>query len=174
MVGICECGCGEKTNIARCTDPVKGWVFGQPLRYILGHSRRFKGTPWWVNEKSQCWEWTLYKNWNGYGIQKVAGKMKRAHRVVYEKYVGPIPAGMDLDHLCKNRGCVNPKHLEPVTGTENARRRKDSKLNMTKVTEIRRLLKLGVKGSVVAKQFGISQDTVSNIKLNKQWQGEKK
>lgn len=48
--------------------------------------------------------------------------MRRAHRVVYESLVGPIPAGLELDHTCRVRRCVNPDHLEPVTHAENQRR----------------------------------------------------
>ena len=47
------------------------------------------------------------------------GKYRRPHRVVYEALVGPIPDGLELDHLCFNRRCVNPNHMEPVTGYEN-------------------------------------------------------
>lgn len=45
-----------------------------------------------------------------------------AHRVAYELWVGPIPEGMELDHRCKVRACINPAHLEPVTHAENMRR----------------------------------------------------
>lgn len=63
-----------------------------------------------------CWEWTAARDRKGYG--RVA-KHSLAHRAVYELLVGPIPEGLDLDHLCRNHGCVFPLHLEPVTRREN-------------------------------------------------------
>lgn len=68
-----------------------------------------------------CWEWQASKRGN-YGQFKINGTSKVAHRAVYEEVVGPIPAGLTLDHLCRNCGCVNPDHLEPVTMAENVRR----------------------------------------------------
>jgi hypothetical protein len=72
-----------------------------------------------------CWEWIASKNDGGYG--QVASETRparplRAHRVIYEMLVGLIPEGMTLDHLCRNRGCVNPGHLEIVSRGENVRR----------------------------------------------------
>ena len=64
---------------------------------------------------SGCWLWIGAVSVNGYGKLKVNRRTKLAHRVVYEDLVGPIPAGLTLDHLCRNRQCVNPRHLEPVT-----------------------------------------------------------
>src|SRR4051812_41628217 len=61
-----------------------------------------------------CWEWTAFKL-RGYGqFSPWKGLLCRAHRYAYELLVGPIPEGHELDHLCRNRGCVNPAHLEPV------------------------------------------------------------
>lgn len=65
-----------------------------------------------------CWLWTGSLNAAGYGKH---GK-KVAHRVVYELLVGPIPPGLQMDHLCRVRRCVNPDHLEPVTQQVNIER----------------------------------------------------
>lgn len=59
---------------------------------------------------------------NGYGHGTLNGKTSYAHRMAYELFIGPIPEGLVLDHLCRERGCVNPRHLEPVTYLENCKR----------------------------------------------------
>jgi len=72
---------------------------------------------------SGCWMWTGTRTKQGYG--NLCSSVKRtniAHRLVYEALVGPIPEGLHLDHLCREPGCVNPQHLEPVTLAENIRR----------------------------------------------------
>lgn len=71
-----------------------------------------------------CWLWTGVRNWGGYGFFYVDANCfgKAAHRFAYETEIGPIPEGLQLDHLCRNRQCVNPAHLEPVTQQENIRR----------------------------------------------------
>ncbi|MHB8311836.1 MAG: HNH endonuclease signature motif containing protein [Candidatus Dormibacteria bacterium] len=70
---------------------------------------------------SGCWEWRGARG-RGYGVIWVAGALAKAHRVVYELLVEPIPPGFELDHLCRRPACVNPSHLEPVTHVENMRR----------------------------------------------------
>lgn len=70
----------------------------------------------------QCWLWPGRGHSHGYGSAKADGKWRLAHRYVYSRLVGVIPDGMTLDHLCKNKLCVNPEHLEVVTRAENLRR----------------------------------------------------
>ena len=69
-----------------------------------------------------CWEWTGAKTGHGYGKVLTYRRTRVAHRVLYELLIGPVPDRMELDHLCRNPGCVNPDHLEPVTHRENVMR----------------------------------------------------
>jgi hypothetical protein len=71
-----------------------------------------------------CWLWMALKSEKGYGLLWAGSGSKclKAHRVAYELMVGPIPEGLQLDHLCRNPGCVNPAHLEPVSNRENTLR----------------------------------------------------
>ena len=77
-----------------------------------------------------CWLWPGGTNGRGYGIIGVkrgpgeGSRMLYVHRVMYEKYVGPIPDGLEIDHLCRVRNCANPTHLEAVTRAENVRRQR--------------------------------------------------
>lgn len=88
-----------------------GPVPRDPLTRILEHT----------NQSGDCWTWDLQHDHNGYALVRLSNPRRtaRVHRVLYEFLVGPIPDGMELDHLCRNRGCVNPAHLEPVTHREN-------------------------------------------------------
>lgn len=71
---------------------------------------------------SGCWAWMGSLNKSGYGSITIGGWTRNAHRVSYELACGPVPDGLDLDHLCRVRCCINPDHLEPVTRRENLRR----------------------------------------------------
>ncbi len=72
-----------------------------------------------IDEVNGCWVWTAAISGPGYAVLSVGGRAALAHRVSYELFVGPIPLGLELDHLCRNTRCVNPDHLEPVTHREN-------------------------------------------------------
>jgi hypothetical protein len=75
-----------------------------------------------IDQNTGCWVWIAGKDGGGYGAFKMGHKMEIAHRVAYELYIGSIPEGKNIDHLCRNRSCVNPDHLEPVSQKENVRR----------------------------------------------------
>lgn len=75
-----------------------------------------------IMREGGCWIWQGAVDRDGYGRVKLAGKNRLAHRAFYEELVEPIPNGLTLDHLCRNRACVNPEHLEPVPLATNIRR----------------------------------------------------
>lgn len=77
-----------------------------------------------VDKTDTCWLWTTSATSPRYGVFWVGGKKRSAyaHRFAYELLVGPIPEGMHIDHVCENRLCVNPDHLEPVTAAKNTQR----------------------------------------------------
>lgn len=69
-----------------------------------------------------CWLSTLAGNGKGYAVIGIAGRMEYVHRAAYIEWVGPIPDGLEIDHLCRIRNCIRPLHLEPVTHGENMTR----------------------------------------------------
>ena len=69
-----------------------------------------------------CWVWHAAVGDDGYGVFRMKGKLYKAHRASYVLFKGPVPAGLHIDHLCRNRQCVNPEHLEAVTQTVNNQR----------------------------------------------------
>lgn len=72
-------------------------------------------------DSGECWEWSGQRV-NGYGRFQLNDRNRTAHQVAYELFVGPIPEGLEIDHLCRNRACVNPTHMELVTHRENVLR----------------------------------------------------
>ena len=72
----------------------------------------------------RCWEWTGYRHASGYGVFSLRTGSVKAHRAAYWIFNGPFPLAHQIDHKCRNTSCVNPAHLEPVTDSENQRRRR--------------------------------------------------
>lgn len=75
-----------------------------------------------INWETGCWEWTASRDRDGYGRTQADGARRSVHRVSYEMTYGPIPAGFQIDHLCRVRHCLNPAHLEVVTARVNTLR----------------------------------------------------
>lgn len=87
-------------------------------RVALSASQKFEKFAVQGND-DECWEWNGYKNPGGYALIRFSKYNIRAHRYAFETYIGPIPEGLVLDHICRNRGCVNPHHVRPMTRVEN-------------------------------------------------------
>lgn len=110
LINACRCGCGELV--------AKNFKKGHGRRRPLGARLAAR-----LRQTGDCVEWTGAISTGGYGRIGIDGRRTgQAHRVAYELVVGPIPDGLQLDHLCRNRRCVLPQHLEPVAQAENIRR----------------------------------------------------
>jgi hypothetical protein len=132
MEAMCECGCGQPTTIPTSTNRKIGRIKGVPMRYLPGHNARgqvLRQGPDWLPEDrgwlTPCHIWQHHKTKGGYGRAtdpKQPGRQEYAHRLAWEAANGQIPEGLEIDHLCRQRDCVNPAHLEPVTSRVNGLR----------------------------------------------------
>jgi hypothetical protein len=177
-VGLCQCGCGGTTKISTYNSAKYGYVKGQPQKYMLGHTHKHsaeynnarRSTRFWnkveLKNPTDCWIWIGAKNKWGYGHFWDGEHFEMAHRYAYKEKKGAIPEGLDLDHLCRNRLCVNPDHLEPVTRAENLRRGARTKLTLRQVQEIRNS---SDTHAALAKEFGVDASTVCDIRHRRIW-----
>lgn len=76
-----------------------------------------------VDTQGECWNWTGGKTSEGYGELTIGGCPELSHRFIYRLFVGPIPEGLMIDHVCRNRGCVNPEHLRVASAKQNGENR---------------------------------------------------
>ena len=127
--------------------------------------------------ESGCWEWPTGHRSGGYGEVTIKGKKRRVHRVSYETFVGPVPAGKSVCHHCDNPKCVNPEHLYAGTALDNARdviergSPGNSKLRKADIERAKSLYRDGMREQDLALTLGVSLSTVKNIIRNKTWLG---
>lgn len=126
----------------------------------------------WYNPASGCFEWTARLLNSGYGTININGVHKLAHRVAWEDALGPIPSGFCVLHSCDNRKCVTVHHLFLGTHKDNARdmhakgRARKPKITADVVSAVLFELSYGERQVDIAKRYGITQSTVSKIKLS--------
>lgn len=169
--GYCKCGCGQKTSIATSNHTKNGYKVGEPRRYLRGHnpSRSSKrDSRYQEDPKTGCWEW-LGPRHLGYGMTNLDNRSISAHVYMYQKFVGEIPPGMQIDHLCRNRGRCNPSHLEAVTPAQNVQRGNCAKLNPDKIREIRKLAANGVRVPEISRSLGIHRETIRAVVSGRTW-----
>lgn len=172
---LCECGCGRAAPISPYTNRRLGYVKGQPRRFISGHNAwgRKKSNRYLVEDRgyvTPCWVWQLSITPNGYGQHAKPGGRgtTSAHRVYYEQERGPVPAGLDLDHLCRVRACVNPDHLEPVTRSENLRRGLgNGKKCALEAVAVRQVRASQETQAALAARWDVTQSTISRARNGK-------
>lgn len=111
---------------------------------------------------TDCWIWPYSTNKDGYGHFQKDGVMKDVYRWMYEQIKGPVPHGCELDHLCRNRLCVNPEHLEPVSHAVNSRRGNRAKFTNEQVLEIR-ALQGKMTQKEIGKKYGVSGSCIGYI-----------
>ena len=166
--GLCECGCGKKTNLMFKSGPA---LKGRPRRFVRGHQYGGEKPAYTEDPASGCWIWNRARGPLGYGATFFNGRVRRAHRVFYEQRKGIIPVGYELDHLCRTPPCVNPDHLEPVPHAENCRRGGQAKLTKPDVLAIRLLDALGCEQVASAILYGVHPVTIGGIILGRRWKG---
>ena len=136
-----------------------------------------------VRKTDGCWEWTGSYRGNGYAALNLFNRSVSAHRLAYELLVGKIPQGKHVLHKCDNPACVNPDHLFIGTHADNMADKKEKGrapsmpgeenpaaiLTKEQAMEVKRRAKNGERQIDIAAEFGISQPTVSAIKLGRIW-----
>ena len=197
--GYCCCGCGQKTSIAKQSRTDRGWINGEPTRYIAQHGHRINDTAqkaFWnhvaIGTPGECWIWQGHKLSTGYGSTRFQGKRYNTHRLSWILHYGPIPDDLWVLHKCDNPSCVNPAHLFLGTPKDNTQdmvnkgRRgsggfykghpfaqgeahHSATVNEAIVHDIRERFAQGQRVNAIAKEIGVSYATVWFIAHRKSW-----
>src|SRR5262249_9726351 len=128
-----------------------------------------------AKQENGCWEWQGARRKKGYGHTGRQGRSYRAHRLAYETYIGPIPNGLQVHHLCNNPPCCNPAHLTVGTNKQNIQYSIDCGRTVTKLKPRQaaqiKWLALHSRKTLVAigKLYGVKAVTVAEIKKGKAW-----
>lgn len=169
-VKLCECGCGGVTLPMPYTNKTRGMTKGEPARFVCGHNRRKKEEEMYlVDAATGCWMWLLGTSDGRYGMIGC----RPAHCVLYEKYRGKIPEGLELDHLCRVTLCVNPDHMEPVTSAINIQRSSLAKLTAEQVVVIRDRYREGLSAVSLADEYGVTTSNIYMITTRRSWKNIK-
>ena len=132
----------------------------------------------WLVTDNNCWECNSHKPSNNYPQFYKNGKVVRLHRHIYEECFGEIPKGLVVRHKCDNTFCINPEHLELGTHKDNVndkvkrnRQAKGEKNGSAKLTkeQVLQIRKDKRMGKEIAKDYNVSEATISLIKNNKMW-----
>ena len=166
--GFCACGCGRKTKKSKINRKERGWIKGQPIKFIVNHRHKILLEDLYIINKEGCWIWTGYIANNGYGKIGLSHGETLAHRYVFKIFKGKIPKNKELDHKCRVRNCVNPEHLRIVTRLVNSRCGAKTKINIEIAKEIYNLKNI-MYYKDVCKKYKIGKTLVHNIWNKKAW-----
>lgn len=196
--GYCQCGCGQRTRIAPQTRTDRGWIKGEPLRFVRNHGRRYNNTAdkaFWAfvtpGAPDECWLWRGTIEGVGYGRTRYMGEKWGAHRLSWTLHNGPIPEGLFVCHTCDTPSCVNPAHLFLGTPAENmgdkaakargkamfprghaitrGERHWSAKVDEATVRVLRARFDAGERVGDLAAAFGVSYHAVWQIVRRKSW-----
>lgn len=183
-LGLCSCGCGGTTKLAPKTALSRGWIKGEPQPYLRGHAAWKDHGPRWVEgpvpvdrpDLGPCWIWQRSFNNQGYAVGGFAKYgfppgTRLAGRTLFEINVGPIPAGMEIDHLCFTPACVRweaapgapSAHLQVVPPSVNrSRQRGTQKLYNPQLGQALVMRAKGMRWRAIAAELGVTHPPLIN------------